>query len=1485
MIHVASIISNIKKNHEQKGLKLLEAYDAPKTIDSLKGMVKQLLFSPYDTAEEQEIKRKALLKAREIFSGKSDISSIDFCIDRIGELAMIHLAKSYRSISANDYDVFIFDADKTIWDGPPAFKFEAPYQKIDENTVQDSQGLKLTLKGNVRETLSALREMGKDVGLLSKSEKQGVPYQDQPVILLLKEFGILESFNEMISVNGDFPKSMFIPKNKRVIFIDDDKDNLIDVKENTNADVADADDIEFMPSNLAESIYMTKTAKVMLPLVIDEDFEPIHVVEMSEYDEAEIDSEVEPDDLWYVNLEDFKNGIKQEACLESKSKDDYPKVIMAGVQNPKAILVRLTTSGVKKLGPMEIVAERKYIPQSERPKKPKGDYQLDHKKPLWQGGENKKDNLEWIPKDTHKKKTQEEGSFEHGGDLHQKQEKSKGKKHYHDYQSGAAKEKVKQERSKLGEEGFSQLQRERAKKRWAEEVFNLQKLGLKKNVNFLTLAKLIVADAIGLNTSTEQTRDNIERGVEQSIQYRPDLAELPEEELQQKLQQEIFSRKINKYKKLILNEFGINLQNFNDPDTDIQFFVDYYDQIIDFKSKQAEQLGLQPKDVLNLTIDQIKVGIGTLNAPAQISRNLSNELNAFFQSRLNMLPGEYRVWAVKNAAAVINPMLSLKDQEQPLYEIVSLLINFNKLKAVHQKNIQEVGSVEELKQIVSQHVAPDLNDDELQKEYAKLGPPQAIATKMIDGVLYELFQSRGLSDQKILGEGTVWCFRCENGVDETAQHYAANGALFIIRKNGQPFLAVDKLSRQLMDVNDNQFGKSTFDRMFPEFENIIKGKTKEKVDVMLNDPENPDILDSFGENLAFMMQDGIIDNDNEHLATETLIHDPTAYKFFSERLRSDKGMFAYSFKKSWDALNYIAGDLKNDQEFLQKQVSQKVDFERREYLRANPKMEEGILTRGWDDPRVKRAFAMFLVRKPVGIEDGIGDAGAINFFNYYGMGDILDDGKTMGQLAKKNPGILKYIKEDFYQKPDDFVIPIVLRGMATDGRILSFLPDKLKNNKKVVATAVENGGSLEYASDQMKSDREIITLAVKTRGSSELTYVPREIREDDIFIMDLIHDKKDGRILNYASATLKNDQVYILKLAHDDEISTESVIRSISTQLANDIDFAKEVFDINPFMYQYFGNTVKKSEDAAQYAMNLNPNVISTMEETFGENKEFIMRNIRRSPGIYRFIKDSMRADADISLLAFEWTNANPAMAIDNFKYLPMALERDHDFLLKIMDFTPSLIYNKKEVSSDFLYKFFTKDIDRLKFLPNLGLLYGEHEDMLINLIKHFGKGSYKYITDFLKNAANEEQTDNFVKQLETIDPDAAYFMDINGRLDVIGFGGKPVANSWYSQIKTGSLMDYIKDLKTRPNLLMAIQKLHQCDDDFKLFAQTETEYKQYLSSQQTLNNIDEAHRIAVFQVLTEVAKDTYVCGAMQGFLKEFMPMDIPKLVPAPVAA
>jgi hypothetical protein len=89
--------------------------------------------------------------------------------------------------------------------------------------------------------------------------------------------------------------------------------------------------------------------------------------------------------------------------------------------------------------------------------------------------------------------------------------------------------------------------------------------------------------------------------------------------------------------------------------------------------------------------------------------------------------------------------------------------------------------------------------------------------------------------------------------------------------------------------------------------------------------------------------------------------------------------------------------------------------------------------------------------------------------------------------------------------------------VRSDGFLLRYAPEALRNDKGIVETAVEESGEcLEYASYEMKANKDVITKALASSALA-IEFVPRGLREDPDVIRtgayQLIEEVKGGCLL------------------------------------------------------------------------------------------------------------------------------------------------------------------------------------------------------------------------------------------------------------------------------------------------------------------------------------------------------------------------------------
>ena len=154
-----------------------------------------------------------------------------------------------EEVNLLDFDTIILDADETIWDittpqkiGIAAKDTTPPYirQNDNPNLVIDSQNNQILLKDGFLSKLRQLKLKGKELYIVSYSDKIRTKFEEQPVVLILKTFDIFKLFEDII-IDDEIPKSESILNidDGNSVFIDDNDKNLIDVSIHTNVKTID----------------------------------------------------------------------------------------------------------------------------------------------------------------------------------------------------------------------------------------------------------------------------------------------------------------------------------------------------------------------------------------------------------------------------------------------------------------------------------------------------------------------------------------------------------------------------------------------------------------------------------------------------------------------------------------------------------------------------------------------------------------------------------------------------------------------------------------------------------------------------------------------------------------------------------------------------------------------------------------------------------------------------------------------------------------------------------------------------------------------------------------------------------------------------------------------------------------------------------------------------------------------------------------------
>jgi len=143
-------------------------------------------------------------------------------------------------------------------------------------------------------------------------------------------------------------------------------------------------------------------------------------------------------------------------------------------------------------------------------------------------------------------------------------------------------------------------------------------------------------------------------------------------------------------------------------------------------------------------------------------------------------------------------------------------------------------------------------------------------------------------------------------------------------------------------------------------------------------------------------------------------------------------------------------------------------------------------------------------------------------------------------------------------------------------KILEFLPEDLRGDRRIVLEAVMQGGAeLEFASEDFKKDRKIVLEACKRCGRA-LKFADKQFAKNREIVLEAV--KSNGFAIEYASEELKEDR----------EIAIEAIKKEGT-------------------MVRFIGSKLRKSKEIAVLAVKSNREAIQFLDETIRYDKEILL--------------------------------------------------------------------------------------------------------------------------------------------------------------------------------------------------------------------------------------------------------------------------------------
>jgi hypothetical protein len=371
----------------------------------------------------------------------------------------------------------------------------------------------------------------------------------------------------------------------------------------------------------------------------------------------------------------------------------------------------------------------------------------------------------------------------------------------------------------------------------------------------------------------------------------------------------------------------------------------------------------------------------------------------------------------------------------------------------------------------------------------------------------------------------------------------------------------------------------------------------------------------------------------------------------------------------------------------------------------------------------------------------------INFYSLY-----YKD-QTSKQLYKTKQYILpalesKQIKYNYIKDPElSSDREIIMKAVTSDGLVLQYLSDALRNNPEIVKIAVEqNGLALEFASDNLKDDQDIVKIAVEQNGLA-LEFASDNLKDDRNIVKIAL--EQNSLALQHASYDRRNSVVADIKSAiTKNGLAFQYMTESLRTRTGG---FHKTLLITavtnNGLALEFTNETFKDDENIVKTAVTNNGLALQYANERFRDNKEIVKTAVANNGLALQFANERFRNDENIVKTAVE----NNGLALqfanerfrDNKEIVKMAVENNG----LALQYTNETLRGDKE-----FIKIFIDIVREHPILKNDELVLSfiseelrDDKEIIDKAIEHYGLSTIQYASERLKDTFSNDK--KFIKE------------------------------------------------------------------------------------------------------------------------------------------
>jgi hypothetical protein len=261
--------------------------------------------------------------------------------------------------------------------------------------------------------------------------------------------------------------------------------------------------------------------------------------------------------------------------------------------------------------------------------------------------------------------------------------------------------------------------------------------------------------------------------------------------------------------------------------------------------------------------------------------------------------------------------------------------------------------------------------------------------------------------------------------------------------------------------------------------------------------------------------------------------------------------------------------------------------------------------------------------------------------------------------------ILKSFRYAMLLKSDSEVVLAVQQN----GLALRYVPENLRNYKKVVLAAVQqNSGALRFASKKLRSDKEVVLAAVRSYGEA-LRFASKKLRGDKEVVLTAV--QQNGGALRFASKKLRGDKEVVLAASKEDYGNS---LKFASKECILYILQNKDIYDdfldcTDSCILELVSPKLKKDREIVVAAIQTFETELGHALPKFRNDKKFILTIAEKNKLNLEYVSKKLRDDEEIVLSAIKQDAIiNNVYSLGPAVFLTFAssrLQRDKTFLMK----------------------------------------------------------------------------------------------------------------------------------------------------------------------------------------------------------------------------